>query len=266
MSVRTLIIEDEAPAYRRLTGLLTRQHPDLEVVDVLDSIAGALRWFAENRPPDLLFSDIQLCDGLSFEIYRQAPPPCPIIFTTAYDAYTMDAFRTNGIDYLLKPIEEEDLARSVNKFKALVHGPAPATQTDLQRLLDAMGMRGHAHRDRFLVKLGTRLLPVAAAEVAYFLSNAGSTELHTRGGKRHLLDRPLDEIESQLDPRIFHRLNRHCIACVECIALVHQHFNGKLKVDLRPPAPGEVMVSRERAKAFKEWLDGRIKGPIERNP
>ncbi len=256
MKLKALIIEDEAPAYRRLHGLLSAHHPQLEVVDVVDTIQAAVTWFGENTAPDVIFSDIQLSDGLSFEIYKQLPPPCPIIFTTAYDAYMLEAFRTNGIDYLLKPIEEEELARSVTKFMGLVHSAATTPLPDITSLLAAVSGRGSIYRDRFLVKLGTKLLPIATAEVAYFLSNDGTTELHTRNGKRHLIDQPLDEIEAQLDPRSFHRLNRQCIACVECIAMVHQHFNGKLKVELKPNAPTEVMVSRERAKGFKDWLDG----------
>lgn len=256
MTVRTLIIEDEAPAYRRLHGLLGRHHPQLEVVDVLDTIAGAVEWFGSNPAPALIFSDIQLSDGTSFEIYRQVAPPCPIIFTTAYDAYMLEAFRTNGIDYLLKPIEEEELARSVAKFMALVRLPATPVLPDLHQLLQAVSNPAPVYRDRFLVKLGTRLLPVATDDIAYFLSSDGLTTLHTHAGKRHPIDLPLDEIEAQLDPRRFHRLNRQCIACVGCIAVVHQHFNGKLKVELRPPAPEEVLVSREKARAFKDWLDG----------
>lgn len=256
MLMKALIIEDEAPAYRRLHGLLSAHHPELEVVDVVDTIQAAVSWFAANAAPDVIFSDIQLSDGLSFEIYKQVPPPCPIIFTTAYDAYMLEAFRTNGIDYLLKPIEEEELARSVTKLMGLVRSAAAPPLPDIARLLATVSGPATLYRDRFLVKLGTKLLPIATAEIAYFLSNDGTTELHTRNGKRHLIDQPLDEIEAQLDPRSFHRLNRQCIACVECIALVHQHFNGKLKVELKPTAPVEVMVSRERAKGFKDWLDG----------
>jgi two-component system LytT family response regulator len=256
MKWKALIIEDEAPAYRRLHGLLSKYHPELEVVDVMDTISGAVDWFNANAAPDVVFSDIQLSDGLSFEIYRQVPPRCPIIFTTAYDAYMMEAFRTNGIDYLLKPIEEVELSRSVAKFMGLVRSnPAPALP-DIQRLLAAVNGRGPSFRERFLVKLGTKLLPIATSDIAYFLSNDGSTELHTRAGKRHLIDQPLDEIEAQLDPHAFHRLNRQCIACVQCIAVVHQHFNGKLKVELRPAAPGEIMISREKARSFKNWLGG----------
>lgn len=258
MTVHTLIIEDEAPAYRRLASLLEKQHPQVEVVDVLDSIEDALHWLAENKPPDLILSDIQLSDGLSFEIYRQSPPPCPIIFTTAYDAFMLQAFRTNGIDYLLKPVEEEDLARSIAKFEALVQRSAAPALPDIERLLAAVNRSRPAYRDRFLIKLGQKLLPVATRDIAWFMSTDGTTELLTREGKRHLLDLPLDDIEAQLDPARFFRLNRQCIACIACIQLAHQHFNGKLKVELRPAAPTEVMVSREKAKAFKEWLDGAV--------
>lgn len=255
MKVRALIIEDEAPAYRRLASLLERNHADVSVIDVLDSVEGAIRWLAENKAPDLILSDIRLSDGLSFEIYRQSPPPCPIIFTTAYDAYMLDAFRTNGIDYLLKPIEEEELARSLAKFESL-RKVAPAAP-DIERLLSVLSAPKAAHRDRFLIKIGQKLLPVATNDIAWFISTDGSTELRTHDGKRHLLDMPLDDVERQIDPSRFFRLNRQCIACIACIQVVHQHFNGKLKVELRPAAPMEVMVSREKAKAFKEWMDGQ---------
>ena len=256
MKVRALIIEDEAPAYRRLSNLLAQHHPEVEAIDVLDSIEAAVRWLGENKAPDLIFSDIQLSDGLSFEIYRQAPPPCPIIFTTAYDAYMLEAFRTNGIDYLLKPIEEADLARSLEKFRALTGTATSSSAPDIERLLAAIAAKPAGYRERFLIKLGSKLLPVATADIAWFLSTDGTTELLTRDGKRHLLDQPLDEIEGQLDPARFFRLNRQCIACIACIQVAHQHFNGKLKVELRPAAPIEVMVSREKARAFKEWMDG----------
>jgi DNA-binding LytR/AlgR family response regulator len=255
MTVRTLIVEDEPPAYRRLTSLLQAGHPDVDVVDVVDSIEGALAWFAANPPPALIISDIQLSDGRSFEIYSRLPPPCPIIFTTAYDAYMLDAFRTAGIGYLLKPVEEEELARALDKFRSLTRG-AHGHATDIAPLLEALQGSRPRHRDRFLLKLGSKLHSVATADVAYFLSTDGSTTMHTRNGSRHLMDQPLDEIEAQLDPQLFHRINRQCLACVLSIGVVHQHFNGKLKVELRPAAPVEVMVSRERARAFKDWLDG----------
>lgn len=256
MNVRALIIEDEAPAYRRLSGLLQQHHPEFEVVEVIDTIEDAVKWFGHHRAPDVIFSDIQLSDGLSFEIYKQVPPPCPVIFTTAYDAYMLDAFRANGIDYLLKPIEQTDLSRSVAKFKALVKPAAVAPLPDIQRLLQALDPRAPRYRDRFLVKLGTKLLPVAMDEIAFFLSNEGTTEMHMHTGRKHLLDQPLDELEAQLDPAFWFRVNRQCIAHMRAVDVVHQHFQGKLKVAMKPTAPIDVMVSREKARAFKEWMGG----------
>lgn len=256
MSLRALIIEDEAPAYRRLSGLLQEHHPEFEVVEVIDTIVDAVKWLGHHRAPDVIFSDIQLSDGLSFEIYKQVSLPCPVIFTTAYDAYMLDAFRANGIDYLLKPIEQVELSRSVAKFKALVKPAEPATLPDIDRLLRAIDRRHPRYRDRFLVKLGTKLLPVSETEIAYFISDDGATHLHTHAARTHLLDQPLDELETQLDPTDWFRLNRRCIANMKAIHLVHQHFQGKLKVSLRPAAPMEVMVSREKARAFKAWMDG----------
>jgi DNA-binding LytR/AlgR family response regulator len=254
MKLRTLIIEDEAPAYRRLHGLLQEHHPQVEVVDVIDTITEAVRWFAHHRAPDLIFSDIQLSDGLSFEIYRQVPPPCPVIFTTAYDTYMLEAFRANGIDYLLKPIEPEDLDRAVRKFMGLTGVRSNGALPDLGKLVEAM--QRPKYRDRFLIKLGTKLLPVSITEAAYFLSVDGVTELHTHEGRKHILDPALDNLEQQLDPALFFRLNRQCMASMAAIELVHQHFQGKLKVMLKPSPGIDVLVSREKARGFKEWMDG----------
>ena len=256
MSLRILIIEDEAPAYRRLNGLLQEHHPDLRVVDVLDAIESAVPWFAHHEAPDLIFSDIQLADGLSFELWRQVPPPSPIIFTTAFDEYMLEAFRANGIDYLLKPIEADDLARSVQKFRALTRNEGVPGTSELARVLEHLQAGGERHRDRFLVKLGSKLLPVQAADVAYFCSMDGATELHTHLGKRYVIDGPLDDLERQVDPRRFFRLNRQCLASLDAISVVHQHFQGKLKVALTPPAPMDILVSREKARSLKAWLDG----------
>jgi DNA-binding LytR/AlgR family response regulator len=236
--------------------LLQEHHPELEVVEVLDAIEGAMQWFDHHAAPDLIFSDIQLADGLSFELWKRTPPPCPIIFTTAYDAYMMEAFRSNGIDYLLKPIDAEDLTRSVRKFEALTRTTALSAAPDLMRLLEHMRGGTERHRERFLVTVGSKLLPVQASDVAHFCAVDGATELHTQQGKRYVLDAPLDELERQVDPRRFFRLNRQCLAQLDAIAVVHAHFNGKLKVELRPPAPMDVLVSREKARSFKEWLDG----------
>lgn len=255
MKQRVLIIEDEAPAYRRLNGLLQEHHPEFEVLEVIDAISEAVRWFEHHRAPDLIFSDIQLSDGLSFEIFKRVEPRCPIIFTTAYDEYMLEAFRTNGIDYLLKPIEAGDLLRSVAKFKALTGNGRATEVPDLSRLLERIGSPAVRYKERFLVKIGARLLPLRTDDIAYFISRDGITELTTREGRSYPIDQPLDELEQQLDPAAFYRLNRATIASLSSIAVVHQHFQGKLKVVLSPAAAQETMVSREKARAFKEWME-----------
>ncbi len=256
MKQRVLIIEDEAPAYRRLNGLLQEHHPEFEVLEVIDAITEAVRWFAHHKAPDLIFSDIQLSDGLSFEIFKQVKPPCPIIFTTAYDAYMLDAFRTNGIDYLLKPIEAEDLLRGVAKFTSLSGALRPSDTADLSRLLEQLGARTPKYKERFLVKIGAKLLPMPVGDIAYFTSSDGITALTTREGRSYPIDQPLDELEQMLDPARFYRLNRGTIASLPAISVVHQHFQGKLKVVLAPTSGTETMVSREKARAFKEWMEG----------
>ena len=253
MKQRVLIIEDEAPAYRRLNGLLQEHHPEFDVLEVIDAISEAVRWFDHHKAPDLIFSDIQLSDGHSFEIFKQVKVPCPIIFTTAYDAYMLEAFRTNGIDYLLKPIEAQDLLRSVAKFKTLT-GTRAEVLPDLSQLIDRIAQRTPKYKERFLVKVGTKLLPLLTSDIAYFTSSEGITELTTREGRRYPIDQPLDDLEQQLDPAAFYRVNRATIARVSAISVVHQHFQGKLKVELSPAWPLETMVSREKARAFKEWM------------
>lgn len=254
--MRVLIIEDEAPAYRRLHNLLTASGESIEVVDVVDSIADGLRWLRTHGCPDLIMSDIQLSDGLSFEIYKQFEVDCPIIFTTAYDEYMLDAFQSNGIDYLLKPLQAADLKRSLDKFRRLRSPGSEAPAPDIRRLLATLDKSTAVYKSRFLVKLGSKLIPVTIDEVGWFRYEAGGTELHTLSGKMYAIDAPLDQLEKQLDPALFFRINRQYLARIQSIGTVHQYFKGKLKLTLTPAPTEEVTVSRERARVFKEWLAG----------
>jgi DNA-binding LytR/AlgR family response regulator len=253
--IKALIIEDEAPAYRRLDNLLKSHELDFEILEVIDSIANAVKWLRNHQSPDLIFSDIQLSDGLSFEIYRQVEVKCPIIFTTAFDEYMMDAFRTNGIDYLLKPIQTEELNRSLEKFRRF-SAKSEEGSNQIEKLLETIQKRQNSFRERFLVRLGDRLIPVSIGEISYFSYQDGMTELKTENGKKYLIDHPLDELEKQLDPNRFFRLNRQYLASMNSITLIHRYFKGKLKVQLEPSPDEEVIVSREKAARFKEWMDG----------
>jgi DNA-binding LytR/AlgR family response regulator len=252
---RVLIIEDEAPAFRRLDNLLGKQKEEIEILEVIDSIAESVKWLKNHATPDLIFSDIQLSDGLSFDIFKQVEISCPIIFTTAYDEYMLDAFQTNGIDYLLKPIQEVELARSLEKFKRFRQSENPSATVKVERLIEAIESGENRYRRRFLVRLGDRLIPVKTEQVAYFCFRDGATELIHQSGKRYIIDQPLDELEQQLNPEHFFRLNRQVLASEESIGTIHRFFKGKLKVELNPQIDEEVIVSREKASKFKTWMD-----------
>jgi len=252
--MRALIFEDEAPAYRRLTNLLSENHPEIEIIEVIDTVSEAIRWLGNNSSPDLIFSDIQLSDGLSFDIFKNKSLSCPIIFTTAYDEYMLEAFKTNGIDYLLKPIQIKDLDRSIKKFKSLSKNEA--LQIDLSELLKSVSNPKKKYKERFLVKLGKRLFPIETKEVAYFSHFDGSTELRTFTDKTYIIDQSLDELEDLVDPMLYFRLNRQFLSNITSIKQIHQYFKGRLKVELTPEVRTEVTISREKASAFKSWMDG----------
>ncbi len=253
--MKVLIIEDEAPAYRRLSTLLQTNHPDFEIIEVLDSISDSLKWLRNHNSPDLIFSDIQLADGLSFEIYKQTEVLCPIIFTTAYDEYMLEAFKTNGIDYLLKPIEKEHLNQSIEKFK-LLKSYKQSSKDNLLDLINRLENKGKKYKTRFLVRLGTKLLPVQVGDIAYFYSSQGSTDMILNSGKTLIIDQTLDELQNLLDPSHFFRLNRQFLAHISSISSIHQYFKGKLKIQLHPSTSEIVTVSKEKARLFKKWVDG----------
>lgn len=254
--MRVLIIEDETPAFRRLQKLLEGISDKIEILEVIDSVEMALAWFRNHAAPDLVFMDIQLADGLSFEIFQHIDVKSPIIFTTAYDEYALQAFKVNSIDYLLKPIEAKDLAQSLQKFQSLKEqfgqeAPFP----DWKMLQQVFQKEETVYKSRFLVKLGERLISIPEEEIAYFLTEEKLVLLFTHTGQKYVVDYTLDDLENMLNPRHFFRLNRQCLARLEAIAKIHQYFKGKLKVLVQPPAQVELIVSRERSSTFKAWLD-----------
>jgi two-component system, LytTR family, response regulator LytT len=254
----TILIEDEAPAARRLAKLLTELEPNIQFLAQPDAIGGAIEALRQHTP-DLLFSDIQLADGLSFEVFRHVPVACPVIFTTAYDEYAIRAFSVNSIDYLLKPIDPAKLAQSLAKFRSLRSGNVPNVPEAFQQLMAEMlrnqPLNVPTYRSRFLVSFRDRLDSIAAQDVAYFYSEQKITHLLTHTGKLYPLGQTMDELEAQLDPRQFFRANRQFIVSIGAIGSIHTHFSGKLKLTLKPEAQDEVMVSREKAGPFKDWLN-----------
>lgn len=253
MSTRILIVEDEAPAAKRLAGLIKEIEPNAILLDVMDSIESTVKWLSTNDSPDLLFLDIHLADGNSFLLFEQTTIECPIIFATAYDEYALRAFRVNSIDYLLKPIEKEDLKRALNKFKH-VSNPAVVAM-DIKSMLAAIKSDTRTYKQRFLVRVADRLVPVNTQDIHYFVADEKLVYLQTPTHK-YPVDFTLDQLEDILDPKLFFRLNRKFIGQLCSIQKIHNHLNGKLKITLSPAYPEELYVSREKAGEFKEWLEG----------
>jgi DNA-binding LytR/AlgR family response regulator len=262
-----LLLEDEYPAAERLQRLLQQAAPNAQVLAVCDTVAGALAWLASHPAPDLILSDIQLADGLSLEVWEQAVVPSPVIFTTAYDAYAIRAFQANSVAYLLKPVKLAELQAALAKLqqwpakKQHAAGSAPDSPSQpapdsLERLLDALPRPGRPYKTRFLVRQAEQLLPLPAADVAWFLSRNELTTLVATDGRRFVVDYTLEQLEALLDPALFFRLNRQLIAQLPAVRRLQPHFNGKLAVDLHPAPSEEVLVSREKAGALKAWLEG----------
>ena len=261
--MRTLIIEDEYPAAERLERLIEKVDPTVEVITVLDSIERAGEWFRHNKAPDLIFSDIQLSDGLSFEIFRQNVVSSPIIFTTSFDEYAIQAFKVKSIDYLLKPVKQKELKDALDKYRAIRSDFSHSERTlQLEAFLDSLpigagGRSAKKFKKRFLVKSGEQLVPVSEEEIAYFLCSSEMVLLVKTDGKQFLIDYTLEQLEKLLNPEYFFRINRRFIAHLQGIRKIHTHFNGKLKLQLTPEVNDEVLVSREKAPHFKSWIEGQ---------
>lgn len=264
MSMRTLIVEDEPAAARRLEQMLKQAAPEAEVLERLDAVADAVAWLQAHPVPELILLDIQLSDGLSFQIFEQVEVNAPVIFTTGYDEYALEAFQVNSIDYLLKPIQPEALREALDKLRRWrVQASAgesgalsPETVEAMIRHLQHSSMEP-PYKARFLSRIGDKIVSIPVEKAVYFHSEQRTTYLYTRNGERHIIDYTLDQLESQLDPRRFFRANRRLIVHLDTVQAAHHSFNGKLRLDLKPAPPeDEVYVSREKAAKFKEWLEG----------
>ena len=251
--MKVLIIEDEAPAFRRLQRILESLDENIEIVEVIDTVEESINWLTVNTAPDLIFMDIQLADGLSFEIFESTEIKTPIIFTTAYDEYALKAFKVNSIDYLLKPIDEEKMALSLSKFKNLK--ATFSSSVDLKEILRNIQPEEKKYKSRFLVKNRDKLLSISVQEIAYFITENGIVYLYTQDGNKKVFDKPLDQIEGQLNPENFFRINRQCIANIEAVEAAHTYDKGKMLVDLMPKSSQPTLISREKASDFKRWLD-----------
>lgn len=256
--MKLFIIEDEAVASERIQELVRRAAPDATILGVADSIEESVAYLSQHPMPDLILMDIELVDGQSFEIFNEVAVTCPVIFTTAYDEFALKAFKVHSIDYLLKPIQLEDLQNSLNKFRQLqaVYSTGPALNVNqlIQELRSTSLSATPIYRQHYLVRQGQHLISVSIEEVAYFYSEDRVTFLKTHDGRYYALDYPLEEIEQQVDPQQFFRASRKYLATRRSIHHIYVHLNGKYKVDLKPAIKDELLVSRDRAPEFRKWL------------
>lgn len=253
--MKVLIIEDENAAARRLEKLLREVAPETVVLQQLDSVEASVLWLEQNPHPELIFLDIHLADGASFDIFEHIRINCPVIFTTAYDEYALQAFKVNAVDYLLKPIKSNELSAALDKYRKIFK---PAQIPDYGNLLETLRVQqDSSYMKRMLIRFGQSLKLIDVSDAAYFYTKDKITFLITRsGGKRYPVDYPLDKLERILDDKVFFRINRQFIVNVEAIKEMHPYSKSRVKVDLDPPTDLETIVSTERASEFKRWLVG----------
>lgn len=250
--MNVVIIEDEDRTARQLERMLKKYDSSAQILTQIPSVKEAVSWFGKHPLPDLVFMDIHLEDGLAFSIFEQTKLTAPVIFTTAYDEYVLRAFKVNSIDYLLKPVEFEEMAAALDKFKNIRSQP---TLPDINTLLQFIQKpHSNPYRERFMISIGTKIHSVEVADVAYFYSEEKATFLVNKGGQLFPLEYSLDQLVGLLKPAQFFRVNRQFIVARTAIQTIHAYSAGKLKLDLTPVSRQDVFVSISRLSEFKDWL------------
>lgn len=252
--MNVVIIEDEIAASENLAYLLQRINPFIKIVAVLESVKAAVAYFGRPHEIDLVFSDIHLADGLSFEIFDQVKIQAPMVFTTAYDQYTLRAFKLNSIDYLLKPIDKEELSASLDQFKSQAKGKGLIDE-QVNGLMDLIKAKTKSYKTTYLLNHRDQLLPLKTEQFAYIYIDTGIVKVKTRDNQTYILDKKLEEIESELDPNIFCRVNRQFIISRDAVANIKYHFGGKLLLNVKPPFEERIVISKAKAPEFKNWMD-----------
>ncbi len=252
--INVVIIEDEETAGKRLHKLVNEMLPEASVCKVITSVKEGVSYFKENDMPALIFADIQLTDGESFDIFRQVEIISPIIFTTAYDSYALHAFKLNSIDYLLKPIKKDDLRNAIAKFKKLQQNNA-INGDNLKQLLAGI-QKAPQYKERFMVRIGEHMKSVQVSEIGYFYTENKANFMVLKNGKRYLSEFTLDQLDAMLNPKDFFRINRQFIIGISSINEMHTYSKSRVLITLVPPSKIETVVSTERSASFKSWLAG----------
>lgn len=249
--MKVIIIEDEKPAAEKLKKALLKADEKIEIKAVLNSVESALNWFSDNSAPDLAFMDIELTDGLSFELFSKINITCPVIFTTAYDEYWQESFEHNSIDYLLKPVKQEKLETALAKYDRLKKHFAQ----NIRNLLDdSVTPKPVGYKKRFLVKKGIDFISIRTEDIAYFYATYKLVCLVDNRNEKFLIDQSLAEIEKQLDPAQFYRANRKYLVSINSIRRMKSYPKSKIQIELEPAVNEAIFISQENNAGFKEWI------------
>lgn len=253
--MKLLIIEDEELAVKKLHKMLVSIDKDIEVIANLDCIESSVEWLENNDAPDLIMMDIELLDGQSFEIFNRVKVKSPVIFTTSYDEYALKAFKVNSVDYLLKPIQKEDLAAALEKYKKIfVSAAPPSINMDMLVKELQQKLQPKEFRKRFLVKNVQKLVSVETEEIAYFYSDGRLNFFKTYDNKKYVVDYTMDEMEEMLDPERYFRISRSFYVSINSVDQISDYFGNRLILTLKPAVDKEALVSREKVTEFKKWL------------
>ncbi len=251
--MKVLIVEDEILAAKKLEKLVLEIDPGFEVVEITDSVKNTAKWLANNPPPNLIFMDIQLGDGICFEVFDIVEVKCPIIVTTAFNEYAQEAFKVNSIDYLLKPVSKEEMKTALDKFHSMKS--AFDMTESAQRMSEAKKMLESGYKSRFMVKIGAHIVSIPVEEIDYFFSRDKGTFFKTCEGRTYLVDYALEQVEEMIDPIRFFRINRKYMVAFQSISDIIAYSNSRLKVIIPHMDEPDILVSRHRVREFKKWLD-----------
>ena len=248
--MKALIIEDEKMAQANLARLLKNSFPEMEIVAMIDSVRGAVEFLSARPKLDVIFMDVELSDGICFEIFRSVQISAPVIMTTAYDSYAVKAFEAGSIDYLLKPVDSDELLRAVGRARERLNASA-----SIDKLLSVLGQDSKKYKEKSVVRCGDRIIPIQSSDIALFFSEDKANYLLTKNGERYLIESTIDSLESELDPSKFYRISRGCIVAFSAIKSVSRTSSGRVVVISQPASPVELTVSRGRVEGFIAWLE-----------
>ncbi|WP_375587353.1 LytR/AlgR family response regulator transcription factor [Flagellimonas aurea] len=256
MTINIAIIEDEPAIARNLEFTLKDLEPDICTLNKMESVASSVDWLRENMHLcDLLFMDIRLTDGLSFDIFKKIEPTVPVIFLTAYDHYALEAFKVNGLDYILKPFQKQEVARALEKFKN-IRGQGTDGKSTIQELLTYLQAQGdRSYRQAYLVHYQDKLIPLPVEKISWFYTEQEIVYARTVDGKKYAIDSTLDKILAEVSPKLFYRANRQFIVQRWAVKDIDFYFNGRLIVNVSPTSQDKIIVSKAKAPEFKKWLD-----------